>query len=180
MGLTLITPASSYPVTVAEVKRAAGLLDTTFDDLLEDYIPAAVQMVEEHIGRSISQQTWELTLDAFSDTIELSRGPVVSVTAFSYVDEGGFSLPVDPDLYTLDLVSSPQWIVLNSGSSWPDTIDAVNCVKVRYLAGYASDVPPVLRGVICSLVVQWFESRMVGVLPDPLRAALSPFRRIMI
>lgn len=177
MGLTVITPATATIVTLAEAKLILRVLDASFDDLLTAHIAAAQAQVEGVMGRCLAPQTWRLTLDAFSDAIRLPKSPVTSVTV-RYYDLAGSLRTADPALYTLDLVSDPQWIVLNADESWPDTLDAVNAVQIDFDAGFpdlTSNAAIAARNAIIAMVGCWFEDGAIGTIPPGARTILFPY-----
>lgn len=179
MGLTLVTPATSSPVSLEEAKAWCRVDGTADDVALEGMLAAAAQLVEEHLGKSLCAQTWRLALDGFAAEIELPRGPVTAVTVFTYVDVDGVVRTVDPATYALDLVSDPQRVVLADGESWPGTATRVNAVLIEFSAGYAT-VPAPIATAIAMLVASWFENRSGGDISPGAAALLSPFRRILI
>lgn len=180
MGLTLITPATAQIVTLVEVQRHARQLDNQFDDLLTDHIVTAQGQVEQLLGRCLAPQVWRLTIDAFSPAIMLPKGPVTAVQSVTYLDQLGAQQTASSSLYTLDLTSDPQWLVLNAGASWPDTLEGVNAVQVDFTAGYAVATDPVFvaaRAAVRALAVSWFESGEVGTVPESVRSLLFPHTR---
>lgn len=182
MALSLITAAAALPVTLAQVRTYCRIEDARFDALLDDLRRAAVGMVEEYLGRSVGEQTWRLTLDAFADAIELPRGPVLGLVAdsFKYVDITGAPVVVPPELYTLDTVTQPSWIVRNEGESWPETIDAVNVVQVDFTTGWTeTTMPAPLRTAVCMIAQAWFDGE-TGNLPPAAEVLLSPYRTLWI
>lgn len=185
MGLTLVTPPTEWPVTLAEAKAQCRVTDTSEDGLIETYIKAATRYVEQTLGTSIAEQTWKLTLDEFSDAIELLRGPVISVDTFQYYDADGLTQTVDAGLYSTDLTSRSQWLVLNSDESWPTVLDAVNAVSVTYTAGMET-VPDDLRAAILLLVGTWYGQREtisdkpVSQVPFAVDALLQTYRMIFV
>lgn len=138
MGLSLVTPPASYPVTRAEAKERARIEGEVSDSAVDGLIAASTKFIEDYLGRSLMSQTWKLTLDAFTDSILLPRGPVQSVTSIDYFDTSGNAQTVATSVYTLDNSSDPQWVVRNSTASWPATLDAVNAVSVTFVSGYAA------------------------------------------
>lgn len=179
MGLTLITPAAAWPVTLAEVKTYCAVEDGSFDGLLGDLIAVATGQIEEMTGLALAEQGWRLTLDQFSPAIELPKGPVIAVTSVKYIDSLGVQQTVDPGDYSLDLVSEPQWVVLNSDAIWPATLDAVNVVEISFTAGFAAP-PPQLKLAIRMLVNFWFEQRSPGEIPAGVWNLVEPFRTLWI
>lgn len=181
MALTLITPATGPVVQTADAKAWCRVEGAGSDNLIAMLVESATRQVEELAGIALGEQTWELTLDAFSDAIELTRGPVIEIATdgFTYVDEAGDSQVVDPALYTLDIASDPQWIVRNSDASWPATMDAINVVKVRFVTGYA-ELPAPLEEAILRLVAQAFDNRDSGSIPARVMELIEPWRKLWI
>ena len=179
MGLTLVTPAAS-PVTIAEAQAWCRTGSSPFDaGALQIMLDGATSAVEEHLGRSLGAQTWRLELDGFADEIELPRGPVTALTAFTYVDEDGATATVAAALYTLDLVSYPARIVLDPEASWPGTDDGIAVVKITFAAGYAA-LPGGLKAEILGLTAAAYDTRIAPTIDDAARRRLSPWRRILI
>lgn len=179
MGIELVTPASTYPVSVAEAVRFCRAEDTGNDDLIGSFIAPATQAVEEFIGHSIMTQVWRLHRDAFADEMELPRGPVTAVAAVNYLDEAGAEQVLATSVYALDLVSSPPRVVRTAGASWPATDDAVNAVWIDYTAGYAT-LPAPIRHAVLATILQWFEDPAAAALSRGVKDALRAFRRVVI
>lgn len=140
MALKLITPASVLPVTLADVKTSCRFDPTDLDDDITAMIADAARLVEHESGKALMPQTWELTLDAFPDAIELTRVPVASVTSLKYVDAAGVLRTLDPSAYALDNADDLYglgYLVPAYGTTWPDTRDEINAVRVRFVAGFA-------------------------------------------
>lgn len=184
MGLSQIAFPVGTVVPLDAVKIYCGVEDDSRDDLLGDLLLAA----EEHVGGLIGQQLgaagWRLTLDAFpactNGAIELSMGPVIAVGSVGYYDAEGLAATVDQGDYALDLVSRPQWVVLNEDAAWPETLDAVNAVWVDFTAGYTAESLPRRLGLaVKMLVAAWFVDR-AGSAPDEVRRLTDSFRRIVI
>lgn len=181
MGLTLITPAATEPITLAEVKALCRIEDSGFDTELGLLLPAAVSALQEWTGAQLGAATWKLVLDKFSDAIELPVGPVLTVPAFEYVNTAGATVSVDPALYSIDLVSDPQWLVRNTDASWPATLDAVNTVLVTFTAGYTDvTIPAGLKLAIAALCKHWFENGIDAGMPDSVTVHAAPWRQLWI
>lgn len=187
MGLTLLTPATVFPVTLVEARAQCRVTSTDEDTLIEGYVRAATRHVENALSLSIAEQTWKLTLDEFSDAIELLRGPVVSVQSVQYVDEDGVTQTLDADLYTVDLTSDQQWLVRNSDATYPSLLDGVNAVAITYTAGMGT-VPDDLKHAILMLIAHWHSSRAAtetgNVIPREVpfatAALIQPYRRVLV
>lgn len=185
MGLILVTPPTEWPVSLDEAKAQLRVTSDAEDALIEGYIRAATKYVEQTLSVSISEQQWQLTLDSFTDTIELPRGPVTEIDSVEYVDVDGATQTVDGDIYSIDLFSRSQWLVLNSDETWPDTLSAVNTVIVTYTAGM-EQVPDDLKHAILLLIGAWHQNRsglserQVHAAPLAVEALLQGHRFIFV
>lgn len=181
MGLTLITPATTAPITLAEVKTLCRVEDSSFDTELNLLLPGAISALGEWTGVSLGDATWRLTLDAFSDAIELPRGPVTAVTWVKYFGSNGIEQTADPSLYSIDLVSDPQWVVRNADASWPAVQVGVNMISVQFTAGYTSGtIPAKLKLAIAALCKHWYENGIDAGLPDKVTLLAAPWRQLWI
>jgi len=161
MALRRTTDATSEPVTVEETKRAVRVIASAEDAEIEQLIKDVRPVAEKELRRSLMTQTWTKTLDQFPDAIELPYPPIIDVTSLKYFDANGVQQTMDPSLYTVDSQSEPGWIVPAYGTSWPDTLAAINAVEVVYRAGYASAaaVPPQVKRWIKLMVGHYYENR---------------------
>ncbi len=179
-GYVLIAaPAPDDVLTLAAVKQYLGVSDAAWDGRLEPLRKAAVLSAERYLGRSLSVQTWALSLDAFADEIELGHGPVTVVSSVKYRDTAGAEQTLSASVYTLDLVSDPQRVLLADGESWPEVLDAVNAVTVTFTAGYTVAIDDIRLALLLA-VQAWFENGPDGKLPESSRQLLAPHRRVTI
>ena len=163
MALKLITPASTYPVTLAEAKLHLRVDTADEDTLITALITAATEMAEQKTGRAIMTQTLELTLDAFPEAFELTRVPVQSVTSVKYYDTTGTQQTLSNTLYALDAADDFGFAHISPvyGGTWPTTRDQINAVAVRYVAGYAdaASVPQSIKNWILLMVSTMYANR---------------------
>ena len=156
---------ASEPVTLAEAKLHLAVTHTDHDALISSLITAAREQAEHRAQRSLIDQQWTLSLDAFPPEIELLMGRVTSVTSIQYVDPDGVtqSLP-GAGAYLDNRSDYAQWLVPAYGTDWPVTRDEVNAVTVVYRAGEASaaNVPAGVKQWILLLVEQWYDNRAAG------------------
>lgn len=187
----VVAPAEPV-VSLAEAK--AHLRVEHADE--DAYITSLVQAATSHLdgwsgtlGRALVEQTWEVTLDAFPvGAIHLPLGDVIAVTSVKYDDTAGDEQTVSSTDYFLDNRSLDGWVVPFADVSWPDTLDAVNAVRVRYTAGYgaASAVPAAIRHAILMLVAHWYANREAvtaggaSALPMAVDALTHPFRVLRV
>ena len=168
MGLQRIIAPATTPVTLTEAKAHLRVSHTDEDALITLMIGAATEYVETLLGRSLNDQTWELVLDAFpASEIRIPRPPLIEVVSIRYVDAGGIEQLVDPADYYVDTTSRYGWVVPQGGSlTWPETIDAINSVRVRFRAGYQSadsppseNIPPSIKQAMLLILGAMYENR---------------------
>jgi uncharacterized phiE125 gp8 family phage protein len=111
MAIVLVTAPVVEPVSRAEAKVHCRIdADMTDDDTLVDgYITAARQWVEERTRRALITQTWDLWQDGWpdGDTFTLPMAPLQSVTHIKYVDEDDATATWAASNYVVDTYSEP-------------------------------------------------------------------------
>lgn len=140
MPLKIIVPPEIFPVTLAEAKQHLRVDDSDNDDKIELCIQAATRYADGPRGflaRALITQTWELVLDRFPDfEMQIPLPPLQEVLSVKYDDTAGDEQTLSADDYSVDNVSEPGWIVPVT-SGWPTILEAINTVRVRFIAGYA-------------------------------------------
>jgi uncharacterized phiE125 gp8 family phage protein len=189
--LTLVTPPGTDPVTLAEVKSWLRVDFTHDDSDIASLITAAIQKLDGpfgRLGRALITQTWELVLDSFpAAEIQIPLPPLIEVISVKYDDGSGYEQTISPDQYFVDNVSQPGWIVPNSSSPWPQTLNAINSVRIRFRAGYgnnATDVPEPLRMAMKMHIAHLYENResvaalsgFVGQVPQGYEDLIADYR----
>ncbi len=183
MALKLITAPTTTPVSLVEVKRHLQIDSASQDQNLGLYIDAATANLDGADGwlsRALVTQTWDLYYDAFPcGSIKIPLPPLQSVTSVNYVPPSGTEVALSTSYYSVDTVSTPGWIVLNSGYSWPTTLDAINTVRIRFVAGYTT-VPAPIKAAIMLMVGGMYEGReswsREDMIENPtLKALLMPY-----
>jgi uncharacterized phiE125 gp8 family phage protein len=171
MGLKLITPPATTPVTLDEAKAHLRVVDDDEDAIIATYIQAATGSTEAFLGRALIDQTWDLVLDAFpTDTMHLEikvpKPPLIEVTQIAYDDGNGDEQIIPSGNYYVDAVSEFGWVVPQGGLSWPTTIDAINSVRVRFRAGYldtnsppGNAVPGDIKSAVLLTIGSFYEQR---------------------
>ena len=179
MGLKMAVEPAVEPVSLAEAKLQCRVDVSTDDSLIQALITAARRQAELILGRALCSQTWDLYLDAVpgSDELELPWPPLQSVTYVKYTPlSTGAAATVSSASYTVDAVSVPGRLVLNSGYAWPsDTLVVVNGFNVRFVAGYgaAAAVPQEIRQAVLLLVGYWYDNRdAIGEVPAGIERLL--------
>jgi uncharacterized phiE125 gp8 family phage protein len=186
MALKLIV-APTPVVSLAEIKKHVRAEYFNDDDA---YLESLVAVATDHIdgkdgwlGRAIGTQTWDLIVDGFPNSgIRIPIPPLQSVTSVNYIS-AATGLEVALTGFYVDSVSEPGWI-MPPQDGWPTPMDAVNAVRIRFVAGYA-DVPAAIKHAIKLLTGHFYENReSVTVektyeLPMSVRALLDKRRNFL-
>jgi uncharacterized phiE125 gp8 family phage protein len=190
MSLRLITPPAPI-VSWAELDAHLRLSGDTDDQAyVESLAAAATSYLDGYkgvLGRALGLQTWELVLDRFPcGAIEIPLGPLSSVTSVKHDDEDGNEQTVDSADYVVDNASLTGWVVPVSDFSWPATLDGVNAVRVRFVAGSAT-IDPADAAIVKLLVGIWYQNReavnvgnIVTEIPLAASALITARRRMNI
>jgi uncharacterized phiE125 gp8 family phage protein len=192
--LSLVTPPTSEPIDLATAKQQCRVDLGDDDALIEGYITAARQLVEEITGRQLITATWDLILDGFSCCIDLPKPPLQSVVSVKYVDTAGVTQTVPTSNYkVIGAVGSAvnpaaplAKIEQAYATYWPIARCESGNVTVRFTAGYgdATKVPlPIVQAQLL-LIAHWYRNResvvispaSVSTLPQAVDALLGPYR----
>jgi len=160
MALRRIAAPAVEPLTLTEVKEHLRVDHNISDSLIQTYIEAATSYIDGEfglLGRALVTQTWELIIDHFPvHEIKIPLPPLQSVTSIKYDDPDGFEQTLATDQYYVDDASEPAWVVPTT-AGWPTAVlQAVNAVRIRYVAGYeaTNDSPPDLAGNVPGAIKQ--------------------------
>lgn len=172
---SLHTPPAYAPITLAQAKKQCRLGSSTSEDdqFTDIWIPQATHLFEQLTGIQCYPAAWTYALDAFpfSDTIELPKVPLISVTSVTYVDGDEADQTLADTNY---VVSAPQGVNPDRGSisllpsaSWPATSARKKAVSIVYQAGYvdatvspeAPNVPGIIKGTILQIVAHLYQHR---------------------
>jgi len=152
MALQRTIEPTVEPISLEEAKLHLHVTHSDEDSLIAIYIRAAREWTEGpsgFLGRALVTQTWRLTLDSFPTAeIKIPLPPLQSVVGVYYDDPSGVEQTISPDDYYVDNQSEPGWVL--PVVSWPTPLNAINAVRVDYVAGYGAtaDSPPSLTGKI--------------------------------
>lgn len=168
MNIRLITAPTLEPVSLADAQehlRAA--VNGTEASLIIAYLQAAREAVENHTGRALMSQTWELRLPEFpAGAIALPVAPLMSVTSLRYTSAANVDTLMASTAYQIEASSGPTaqpamlWPAV--GTTWPGTrLDDRGAVRVTFTAGYANAaaVPAALRAAILLITGELYENR---------------------
>ena len=182
-GPTLVTAATSDPVTLTQAKAYCSITGSANDTLITDLITAATDYVQRMVGQQLIQatllQTWDFFPDWFSP-MTLDRRPITSVAWVKYYDLDGTFTTLSTSNYWTSLKSRPPRIIPTINYQWPQVqYGRPEAVQVQYVAGYANagSVPPGLITAIKALVKHWYDNRSpvitTGAVPQDIPHSLS-------
>ena len=191
----IATAPAAEPVTLSEIKDHLRLEpDYDAEDMqLLSIALAARDYVEKITGKLLITQTWDMYLDWWptGDAIEITKGPLQSVTHIKYTDNLAVQTTWSSAEYSVDTDSDPGRVVLGYDYSWPDfTLHPKNPIVIRFVAGYGasgSSVPPSILHAIKLLIGHFYENRehlvmgsniSIHELPMGVRSLLSCYREI--
>lgn len=170
-GLTLVTPPSAEPVTIADAKTHARVENDVEDAIIGGYITAARSSAEMILRRALMPQTWRYALKNFPgrayyglgykdlldassyakwNHIDIPLPPLVSIVSFTYTDSAGNVLNMTQGFgnqvgnYLLGLESEPGRVTLPFAGIWPTTVLLPESpILITYICGY-----PAFNGVV--------------------------------
>lgn len=147
-NITIVTPPTDEPLTLAEVQAQCRPAVGYDDAQLKRYIAAARDHAEVFTARAIPIQTLRARFACFPWTgfVEIPRPPLRSVKAVRYLDGDGSWQTVDPLSYVVDTTRTPGVVYPASGSQWPqvDRDPHALPVEIEFTAGY-DEAPPALK-----------------------------------
>ena len=160
-GTPQLVKTTTYPVSLAEFKKHLRITEDDENDTLEHYLSAACEQTESLLNMSLSKQTRALYFDSFPNTIYLRFGPVSEVVKLEYIAPDSTEyVEFSKDSYQRDLVSKRPRLVPMPDTSWPETRDLVNAVKVTYSCGVAPEkLNKKIKQAILLLASTWFNNR---------------------
>jgi len=189
MGLALVTPAATEPVSTSEAKAHLRVDTTDEDTLIASYVSAAVKYIETQTGPLITQtwdykvnREWPLVDNYYS--IYLPFSPVQSVTSVSYVDIDGNTQTLSAGLYQTVLSAPNPYLTKAYNQDWPQIRDIPDAITVRFVAGYtnAAAVPAPIKSAILLMVGRLYEHReeviagvSAGIVPAGIEMLISPY-----
>jgi uncharacterized phiE125 gp8 family phage protein len=151
------------PIQLADAKLHLKGTDASEDGLIQMYIDAAQQHIEDYTGVVLEPRIIVEQFDGWRGVraLKLRSWPINSVTVVTYRDSDGIDQTLDPLLYGLATGTRPAQLTAIGGSYWPQTYRFGEAVSVTVDAGYAStfDVPASLKQAILLLVAHFYGNR---------------------
>jgi len=161
----VVTPPSVEPIDRDDIAKLDLKLEpgAEEDDLLDIWIQAAREGIEERTGRSLITQSREMKLDYFPvcNYIEIPNGPVQEDSVvIKYFDENEAEQTLLSSEYWVDTHSPIARIVIKN--YWPAIKCRPNAVTIEYDAGYgdtAAEVPARLKSAVLLRLGHLYENR---------------------
>lgn len=139
----LITPPTEYPVVLQDLVAVHLKVDDTDEEagLLEEYIKAATERVQDLIQRQLMQAVWEYHMDDFSEMdcdgyVKLLKAPLVSVVSVKYYDANNDLQTMSANDYQVDTTNVPGR--LRFIGDIPSVYDRPNAIQIQFRAGYGA------------------------------------------
>ena len=181
----VITPASTYPVSLTEAKSHLKV-DTTADDTyIESIIKAATQLSEEYTNRFFIDTVIEQYASSFAELETLFKSKVSVISFVKYYDSNNTLQTLSDTIYDAQVRYEPAQIQLADGQSYPAFTKRNDAVEVKYTVGYgaASDVPEIIKQAILLTIGNFYANResvivgrMVSELPQNSKWLLDTYK----
>jgi uncharacterized phiE125 gp8 family phage protein len=163
----IVTPATTYPVPVSEVKDHLNISSSTRDNYIQGLVKTATSSTERFLNRKLMTQTWVVYYDNFCDVMRIPFGTLQSITHVKYYDLDGELQTLDPANYWVVKETDPGYIKRGYDVTYPEVqYGRPNAVEIQFVCGYGSsaDVPEDIKHAIKLLVTDYYENRGTVVL----------------
>lgn len=156
-----ITPgATTTVVALAKAKKHLRLEAdfTEEDDLIQDYIDAAVTQAENYIGGYITEKNIIIKMTGFDNPLVFEAFPVKEVTSVTYFEQGvEDEVTMAPENYTLTAETSKRYAIRFKGEL-PAVQDRFDAVTATIKVGMATIDKPISQAVLL-MVADMYERR---------------------
>lgn len=154
------------PVSLATAKQHLRVFDTNEHALIETYIKAARQWVEEFTGHILSPRSFVQRFGSWGSYLTLYHLPITAISSITYdgVAAGDDQIPFT----TFEYATGQYPLLVYPEGTFP-TLRTNGYITVTYTAGYATvaEVPDALIQAILLLVGHFYTVRS-GVGDDAL------------
>ena len=188
---TSTVPGAALPVSQLrdQLRLGSGFADdTTQDAALEQYLRAAIAMIEARTGKVVLTRSLALRLRAWRDprVQPLPVAPVAALTAVELLDRDGAETVVDPARWRFEPdLHRPRLVA--AGAVLP-VIPPGGAVRIRFDAGFGAawdDVPADLAQAVLMLAAHYYEYRTetalgAGCMPFGVTALIERYRPVRI
>lgn len=180
-SLKRTTAPTVEPVSLAEAKAHCRVDISTDDTLIEGYIRAARELVEDYLDRSLVSQQYVMRLDSFPAEIELPRPPMAAsgtatAVTITYTIADGSTATLGASEYRVDRDATPGRVRTLYNGSWPSHLLDANSVSVTWWAGYGADgtsVPQRIKNAMLMTILELYDKRGDAQIPPGAKALLD-------
>lgn len=165
VGINITAESSELIVSLDTVKTHLRLPSeyTDEDELLQQYIHATKNYIENHTNLALVSKTFSMYLDEFptNDYIDLWLYPVNSVVSIKYIDNDNNENTFAATEYSLYNNIRPNRIYLDYGKTWPAaTLRSAQGVIINAQAGTnsATIAKPIIQAALL-LISNFYENR---------------------
>ena len=152
-----IAPATS-PITLTQAKDHMYVTISDDDTLIQAMIDTATKQTENYTGLQLVDATYVQALDVWSDTIEMLKNPVSSITSIKYYDENDALQTLPATDFILDDFSVPNRLVKDVDATLPTIKDKPNAIEITFVAGQTTIDAPLLSYIKIQ-VATFYENR---------------------
>lgn len=175
MSLTLITPPTEEPVSLADFKEHVKVDGADEDAALAGYLLAARRTIEARYSLAIIAQGWRLTLDAAPAETLLPLTPVLSIDSVG-IARAGVTETLPLSAFEARTGASAR---VRLKSTWPGA-----GLVIAFTAGWANAaaVPEELKLAVKTLAAHFYERREgeAGDGAPGVVRILSAYRRVRL
>lgn len=166
MILKCVKQPEIEPITQSDVEGQTRILDLSEETATVGmFISAIRQRAESETRRALNTQEWWLILDSFPsgrDKLEIPLPPLQSVDSIVYFDTNNVAQILNPNLYRVVAEAEPAYVVPVINQNWPETINDLGVVTVKFTCGYgdnSDDVPASIRQWMLLNIANLYENR---------------------
>lgn len=161
INYTLVTDATSEPITLNEVRNHLRIDGIDYDAILTPLIKTVRQIAEKTTGRDMINKTWRTYLDCFPsyNGIEIKKSKLQSITSIKYYINDVLTTQDSNSYYFTDEEYSS--IEIKNSYSWASSDERKQAVQITFVAGYGADatfVPQALKQAMLSHVAFLYEN----------------------
>ena len=193
MPLKLLTPPTTQPLHVADVRQHLKQDITDDDNLILVYLGAAVEFAQMQTQRQLIAARYQYILDGFPGpslmgvpigeafgipvhAVQLPRTPLIQVVSIQYTAMDGSMQTMPTTDYIVDQSCDPPRITPVFGKIWPIPLPQIGSVRITFDAGYMAPIVANTTGNV--IAVQGWKTFAIGdnvrfsnsggILPAPL------------
>lgn len=184
--LVKITHTSPEVLSLLKAKKQLRFDDPSAahpeDDLIEDYIDAAISYAENYTNQEITEKKFKINGSSFADALSFNKQLIQSIDLVEYYDESNVKQTISTENYFLTTVDDYENKIEFSGDfTFPEVKEyRPDAVQISVTVGYASGEVP--KGIIqpLKMLVSWYYENREDQVKEKCTAAevkLHNYRR---